>query len=272
MTDATQQGSGGSQETQDAQGGQGDGAQGGGQQQQPPFWNDLPENMRGTTAEETLKKVMPAFQGYHKQHTERGPTLSKPEDLTFDITNEKAKPHFDAKSPMAQQFAKAAVDAGLTKKQAQTVVDKVMGGLAEAGAFANVMDVKANVAQIAKVLGHAEMNDAAKTALQQFETESLAWAQNVTQQLKLSDTAAAELESLTLTPGGVELIKALRSEQGGKTFAMGGQGGDAVSAYSRDELKTMDRDPRIDPYSPKYDKAVREKYDASYRHHFPGKA
>jgi hypothetical protein len=242
------------------------------QTQQTPFWNDLPENMRGATAEDTLKKVMPAFQGYHKAAHERGPVLSKPEELTLEITHEKAKPFFDPKSPMATQFAKAAVDAGLTKKQAATIADKVMGGLADAGALADMFDPKANVAAIAKVLGHTEINDAAKTALQQFETESLAWAANTAQQMKLSDAAKIELESLTLTPGGVEIIKALRA-QGGAGIALGGQGaGGGGDVFSLDELKQMDKDPRIDPYKQdKFDKAVREKYDRSYQHHYSKK-
>jgi hypothetical protein len=226
-----------------------------------PFWNELPENMRGATAEDTLKKVMPAFNGYHKQWTERGPVLAKPEDLTLEISNEKAKPFFDAKSPMAQQFAKAAVDVGLTKKQAQTMANQVMTGLADSGAFADVFDAKANVVAIAKVLGHAEMNDAAKSALQQFETESIAWAQNTAKQMKLSETAAVELESLTLTPGGVELIKALRA-QGGAGFALGGQASGQV--MGKDEVFAMLNDDRYSSNSAKFDPLFRKKADEEY--------
>jgi hypothetical protein len=246
-----QQGSGDGQQQQQQQ-------QGGGE----PFWNALPENMRGATAEETLKKVMPAYQGFHKAHSEREPALSKVEDLVLEITNDKAKPHFDPKSPMAQQFSKAAVELGLTKKQAAGIADKVMGGLAEAGAFADVLDVKATVTGIAKVLGHSELNDAAKQAVQQFETESLAWADNLSKQLKLSEHGQAELESLVLTPGGVELIKALRA-QGGAGFAMGGQGG-GQGAMTAEKLHAMGSDPRVDPMNAKYDKAVRAQYDAAW--------
>ena len=259
------------QQQQSQQGEQGGGQQQGQQQQQEPFWNTLPENMRGTTAEETLKKVMPAYQGFHKAHSEREPALSKVEDLVLDISNEKAKPFFDAKSPMATAFSKAAVESGLTKTQAGKLANAVMGQLADGGHLADQFDVKANVTAIAKTLGFAEMNDAAKTGMQQFETESLAWAENTATQLKLSDTGKLELESLVLTPGGVEIIKALRA-QGGQGFALGGQGSGGGDFYSIDELKQMDRDPRIDPHKQdKYDKTVREKYDRSYQHHYSGK-
>jgi hypothetical protein len=236
----------------------------GNQQQQQqgaaPFWNELPENMRGPTAEETLKKVLPSWKGYHQAHTSREPALSKPEDLVLDIANEKAKPFFDAKSPMATAFAKAAVEAGLGKTQAGKLANAVMGQLAEGGHLAEQFDVKANVQSIARVLGHTEMNDAAKTAIQQFETESLAWAENTATQLKLSDTAKLELESLVLTPGGVEIIKALRA-QTGQGFALGGQ---AATNMTKEQVLAMINDERYNSNSPKFDRAFRKQADEAY--------
>jgi hypothetical protein len=226
-----------------------------------PFWNELPENMRGSNAEETLKKLMPSWDGYHKAHTSREPALAKPEDLVLDISNEKAKPFFDAKSPMATAFSKAAVESGLTKTQAGKLANAVMGQLADGGHLADQFDVKANVTAIAKVLGHSEINDAAKTALQQFETESLAWAANTATQLKLSDVGKLELESLVLTPGGVEIVKALRA-QSGQGFALGGQAGGG--ANSKEAVFAMLNDDRYSSNSPKFDRAFRKQADEAY--------
>lgn len=235
--------------------------QGAGQGQQgEPFWNTLPENMRGSNAEDTLKKLMPSWQGYHKQWTERGEVLTKPEEFSVEISNDKAKPHFDPKSPMATAFAKAAVEMGLTKKQAAGLADKVMGGMAEAGAFADVLDVKANVLARAGLLGHKELTAEAKAALETAETEMTAWAGNYGKQLGLSEAGQVELESLVLTPGGFEIIRAMQ-KLGNGGIAVGGA---PAGAASKDDIFARLNDERSNPLSPKYDKAFHEKAEADY--------
>lgn len=229
----------------------------------PPFWNALPENMRDTTAEGTLRKLLPSWQGYHKAHTERAPALAKVEDVVLEITHEKAKGFFDPKSPMAGAFARAAVDAGLNKAQANKIADVVLGQLADGGLLSKPIDAKQTVTEIAKVLGHATLDDNAKAAVAQFETEALAYAANFGKQLKLSENAQVELESLTLTPGGVELIRALQGASGGPGFALGGRSA-ADGPMTKEKLHEMGKDERLDPYSAKYDKAFRQQYDEAW--------
>jgi hypothetical protein len=232
-------------------------------QQAAPFWNELPDNMRGTTAEETLQKLMPSWKGYHQAHTTREPALEKGKPFDFEITDEKVKPHFDAKSPMAAAFTEAAAELGLTKKQANGVAAMVMGKLVEGGHMADSFNPVENVKAIAGILGHKEINDAAKQAVQDFETQGTAWAQNLSKQWGLSETAGVELESLMLTPGGVELVRAMQGKMGQPGMAMGGQAS-ANGVMTAEKLHDMGRDASLDPYSPSYDKAKRAAYDQAW--------
>lgn len=261
MTEQAQAGAGGQQQQSAQQGtqqGNGDGQQ----QQQQPFWHTLPDNMRGDTAEATLQKLMPSWQGYHKQWTEREPALGKPEDLAFEITSDKAKPFFDPKAPAAGIFAKAAVEAGLTKKQASMIADKFMGQAAEQGLFADTLDVKSIVTAQAALLGHKELTPEAKAAVETAHTEMTAWATNTGKQMGLSEAGQIELESLVLTPGGMEIVQALQKQGGGTGFALGGAGGGA--AMTKDAVFAMLNDDRYNSQSPKFDKQFRKQADEAY--------
>jgi hypothetical protein len=237
---------------------------------QAPFWAGLPDHLKGADPESTLKKLLPAFDGYHKAASARGPVPKEAKEYVFETPNEKLKGYFGAADDPAMGAAReAALKAGLTTKQFNAFIEDTFAPLVASGQLPAPVNPAEIVKAQAALLGFKELNDQSKAALEAATGEMIGFATNLGKQMNLSETAQMELESLALTPGGFELLRALPAAMGKEAFRLGGQATSTGEFYSKEELHQMDADPRIDPSKfGKFDKAAREKYDRSYAHHY----
>jgi hypothetical protein len=204
--------------------------------------------------------LFPAFKGYRDEQAKRGPVGKSADEYQFEV-GDKLKEFMPGKdAPVMQNFRAAAHKHGLTIAQAQGVIKDVYEPLAEKGMLLKDFNPQAEVDAIAKMLGKSGPD--AKPAVEAAVKEAEAWSSNTAKQLGLSEAGQAEFESLALTAGGVEVLRALQSKLGGeKSFAVGGTG---AAGKSREELHEMGKDERINPYSPKYDPKLRAEYDAGW--------
>lgn len=271
MNDAAngQQGAGDQGNTGTGQQAAGQGGSGG----EPPFWSTLPDNMRGETAEDTLKKLMPSWQGYHKEWSERGPAPKSADEYKLEIGADALKGYFaDPNDQAVAAFKAAALDAGIPAKKFSALIEKTFAPLAEKGLLPKLVDPKADALAQVKLLGHADLSEQAKTALDTKVGEMTAWAQNVGKQMGLSETGQVELESMVLTPGGFEILMKLPGAMGQPGMKLGGEGGSAGD-LNWDEVKGRLSDLRSDPRHFSYDANFHKKAEADFealRTKYPG--
>jgi len=244
---AGEQGAQGQQQQQNNQGQQG---------QQPAAWTklDIPPHLKGETAEATLEKLFPAFNGYRQAEAKRGPVGKSAADYAY-TPDEALKPWIKGgDDPLLKSFQAAALEEGLPLSVAKNIIDKTFKPLVEKGLIAKPYNPQAEHDGVAKLIGKEGPQN--KEAVTTFVRELETWTDNVGKQLGLSETGAAELGSLTYTAGGVEVLKALQDRFGQAGMAIGGRG--AGQKLSKAELDEMGKDPRVDPYSAKFDKAFRK--------------
>lgn len=223
-----------------------------------PFWAGLPEHLRGDTAERTLEKLLPAFDGYHKAASARGPVPKEAKEYVFETPNEKLKSYFGAADDPAMGAAReAALKAGLTTKQFTAFIEDTFAPLVASGQLPPPVNPQEIVKAQVGLLGFKELNDQSKAALEAATSEMTAFATNLGKQMKLSEPAQIELESLALTPGGFELLRALPGAMGKEAFRLGGQPGQN-GAVSKEQALAMLNDPRANPHSSKYEKAFHD--------------
>lgn len=230
-----------------------------------PIWSKLPENMRGKDAEETLAKLIPSWDGYHKAHTERAAQAPKSADeFKFETKNEKLAVYFkNDKDPLMAAVKNVALEMGLPASKFSPALEKVFGDLVEKGQIAAPVDVLGDYKAKAGMLGHKELTADAKTALQTKETELTSWAENLGKQMKLGETEQIELESLVLTPGGFGLLMKLQDAVAGKgDFKLGGEG--AGQQLTKDQVFALKNDERANPLSRKFDKGFADKAEAEF--------
>lgn len=98
-------------------------------------------------------------------------------------------------------------------------------------------------------------------------TERQTWATGLGKQLGLSDKGQVELDVLTDTAGGLELIDKLQGLLNGDGIKVGGAAPSGV-ADTPDTLRAAMRDERYDSSSKKYDAAYRKSVDERYQRHY----
>jgi hypothetical protein len=219
----------------------------------------IPSHMLKETPEDTLAEVFKGYKGYRDKEAERGSVGKSADDYKFEFADE-LKPFFpNGDDPALKAFQSVAHKHGLPVKLANTIINEVFAPLAKEGKLPQPFNPKVEMDGIAALLGKSGAE--AAPAIEQATTEMLAWTANLGQQLKLSDKAQVELESLALTSSGFELLRALQGG-GGDGFRLGGS---TPGVLSRADLEAMQSDPRFSPDSPKYDKAFRQRYETAWR-------
>lgn len=83
--------------------------------------------------------------------------------------------------------------------------------------------------------------------------------------MKLPESAAGFFEGMAETASGVMIIRAFQTMAKEKGIPLGGSDAGSTSHFSKEELRKMGADDRIDPNSRQYDPAIRKKYDESYK-------
>lgn len=225
-------------------------------------WRNIgvPGHMLKDTPEETLGEVLKAFKGFQEKQSSQGPVGKSADDYKFEFAEE-LKPFFPhGDDPALKAFQTWAHKNGMPVKTANSLINEVFAPLAKEGKLPQPFNPKAELDAIAQMLGKSGAE--AAPAIEQATTEMLAWTANLGQQLKLSEKAQVELESLTLSSSGFEVLRALQGASGGEGFKLGGS---APGVLTRADLEAMQSDPRFDPQSPKYDRAFRQRYEDGWR-------
>ncbi len=90
----------------------------------------------------------------------------------------------------------------------------------------------------------------------------------------MNDQVSATLLDLTNTAAGNFLLQGLSGRLQENGIRISGEGGQQ-GALTKDDLKKLDSDPRIDPRNrehpdrdKRYDEDLRRRYDAAYAYHF----
>lgn len=99
-------------------------------------------------------------------------------------------------------------------------------------------------------------------------SERQAWTKGLGAQMGLSEAGRIELDVLTDTAAGLELVDKLRELVAGEGVKVSDQTQATGGGLSKADLAQLDNDPRIDPSSSTYDPQLRGRYDAAYRRHY----
>lgn len=215
----------------------------------------------GTSDRETIDKLWTGLADARK-----GSQPGKEEDYVLADLPEALKPLFaKADDPLYASARKAAAEAGIPVNAFNSFVTKAFGPLAEAGKLAAPFEPLKEIETFAKAVG---LNAADKPGIAKEIGDLDAFATGLAAQLKVPAEVAAEFTSLADTASGLQLLRALKGRLADAGFRLDG-GAAAAAAWSKEDLKKLAGDPRIDPSSPKYDREFRQKYDEAYRKAFP---
>nr|WP_319389275.1 hypothetical protein [uncultured Cohaesibacter sp.] len=213
----------------------------------------LDEAFHGETDQETIDKLMAGIKDAKPQ---------LPEDVSgYDFTPaEGLEGYFSEKDdPLLNSAKAAALKNGIAPNVLQSFINDTFGDPVAKGVIAPPFNPKAEIDGLAKMLGGD--TKVAEKAINDAD----AIAGNLAKTMGLPEAAAGFFEGMAETASGVMVIRAIQKMAGEKGIALGGQDAGATTHFSRETLKSMGADPRIDPQSPKYDPDVRKKYDDSYR-------
>jgi hypothetical protein len=263
-------------------GGGGNGGNDGGGAWTPP--QGLPAEYAGKDANETLGKLLGGFTDVNTRFTGLREKLSKmpsapekPDAYTFE-PDEKLKPYFGdvGNNPAFGHARTAAHKYGLSQEQFAGFISETYQPMVEAGLLPKPFDPTAEVKGFMSATGMDIKGT--HEALAANET----FAKGLSSQLKdIPEAMKADVEAtllgLTDTAVGNVLIKALSGRLAENGIRITGDGG-AQGALTAEDLKKLDKDPRIDPANrdhkdpaQRYDESLRKQYDDAYARIYPSR-
>ena len=233
----------------------------------------IPADYLGTSADETLARLLPAFteaQSRAEGLRQKLSTLPKAPDSIDGYTfepDEKLKPYFsDLGQNRTWDYARAAAkEAGLSPEQLQKFVGGVYGPMVDAGLLAAPYDAQKEIQSFQSSLGL----DRSQTISALKEAE--AFASGLAGQLKgvpeaMKADVNAMLASLTDTAAGNALLRALSARLSENGIRIAGEG--STGALTEADLQKLHSDPRIDPRNRdhpdpnrRFDADLRARYD-----------
>lgn len=254
--------------------GGGEGGQGG----QPYRPEGLPDHLFGANERETLDKVFNAYKPLHADSTRRQQATPK-EAKDYGFTpGEKLAPYFkDADSPVMKAAQIAAQKHGFTKEQFQGFLADTFGPLVESGALGHVFSPEKELARVGVLIG-APQGAEGKQKISQAATEANATAEALFSRLGIPEgVPAAEKEAvkgtllaLADTGAGIFILNAIKGQLAERGIQLGGAPAGQGGNWSKEQLKSMRSDPRLDSRDPKFDKEFRRQYDEAYKRAYPG--
>lgn len=241
----------------------------------PP--QDLPPEFAGKDVGETFGKLFDGYkqlntraEGLRTQLATRPGAPAKPEDYTF-APDDKLKPYFREpdKDPILG-FAKAAAHKhGISNAAFQPFISDIYQQAIEGGLIQPPYDPAGEVNNYMQVAGVDKM-----TAQQQL-IEAEGFAKGLANQLKVPQAAqkdvAAALVALTDTAAGNIALRALQSRLAESGIRIAGEVTPPAGPMTREQLRTLGADPRIDPANKnhpdaekRFDPELRKRYDDGY--------
>lgn len=269
--------------------GEGGGGGGGGDTWTPP--EGLPSEYAGATADETLGKLLPAFNQSQTSLTEQTTRADGLRDKlaklpgapeTIDGYNyepgDDLKPFFGdlSKSPAWNHARDAALAAGISNEQLGTFINGVYGPMAKEGLLSAPINPKAEIEGFQKAAGIGDVQGVTK-ALENNQV----FAKGLAAQLKgipedMQAEVGAQLYAMTDSAAGNMLLHALAGRMSDIGIRVAGDGNQA-GALTKEDLKTLDADPRIDPQNrdhtdkdKRFDPDLRKRYDEAYARLYAG--
>lgn len=258
-------------------GGAGDGGAGASGQAAwtPP--QDLPAEFAGKDVGETFGKLFDGYkqlntraEGLRTQLATRPGAPATPEDYTF-APDEKLKPYFAEpdKDPILGFAKQAAHKHGISNAAFQPFIADIYGQAIEAGLIQAPYDPATEVNSYMQIAGVDKM-----TAQQQL-LEADGFANGLAKQLKVPEAAqkdvAAALVALTDTAAGNIALRALQARLAESGIRIAGEVTPPAGPMSREQLRTLGADPRIDPANKnhpdadkRFDPDLRKRYDDGY--------
>lgn len=270
------QGAGGEQN-----GGAGGDQGGGGQSWKAP--DGLPPELLGTSADETLTKVMGAYTELDKRASGLREKLSKlpaapakADEYAFQPADD-LKDYFGdlTQDPVFNAAKQAAHKHGMSQEQFAGFISETFGPLAKEGLLLKPYDPKVEVQSFMTATGMD-----AKAASAQLDA-NLVFAKGISEQLQVPDSLKADVQAqllaLTDTAVGNALLTAISGRFNDIGIGVGGDGNGQGELTDAD-LKKLSADPRIDPTNRdhkdpnmRFDPQLRERYDAAYQKRSRGK-
>lgn len=231
----------------------------------PDGQNEIPEQFRGKTPEETAQKLFTAWKGFRDKEAARGPTPQDAAGYAFQPGEELAGFMGEAKvtdDPAFKLASEIALKHGIPAKAMAELTEGVMlqsikaitgGDWTAQSEFADLAGSKDAVAI-----------DAAKPRF----IEANAFVMNVVERAKLDKATAAEAASFAASAAGVRFVEALR-KMTGATGPVPGDNPGGVPSITREDLRARLADPRNDPAHPSFSRAFRTETDRLYKQLFP---
>ncbi len=217
---------------------------------------NLPENLRGATAIETLTKVSAEV----KKLTEAAAAMPKPPDNAKDYAlslSDDATPFFGDLSadPAIEMVRGVALKAGLTTEQFQSVIGGALDQFVASGLIEKPIDPKAEWESLGSPVEQARITGPV-----------LAFVDKLEAGLKTDPSLKPLLEEAKIvssTAAGTKLLSYLLASKREGTNVPNTGDGDTV--WTRDKLQQARRDPRYDTQSDQYDPVFRKRVDDARR-------
>jgi hypothetical protein len=243
----------------------------------------LPDSFKGVkSADELVGKMLPAYVDLDKRFTGARETIAKlpaaaktAEEYEFAPTD-KTKAYFpaDKDGKIADPFLPIAREVALKNGIPKAAFPAFINGIYEAAIEKGLLGAPySETAEITSYKTAMGVDD--KTAGTHL-TEALGFAEGLFKQLKgipeaVKADAEAALLALTDTAGGNIVLRALQGRLADSGIRIAGQT-TPQGALTREDLKTLSSDPRIDPKNrhhpdadKRFDEALRKRYDEGYK-------
>lgn len=269
---------------QSGTGGQGDSGQAGnGGQGSWKAPEGLPQEFAGANADEALGKLLGGyndlnnrFGGMREKLSKMPAPPEKPEAYAFQ-PSDGLKDYFGDLSadPVYGAAQKAAHKYGMSQEQFAGFINDTFGPLAQEGLLLKPYNPENEIKSYMEATGLDAK--AASTALD----SNMVFAKGIAEQLQIPDKfktdVQATLMGLTDTAVGNALLAGIANRLGDVGIRVGGQGG-AAGALTKEDLKALDQDPRIDPRNrehadpaKRFDEGLRKRYDEAYQRLYPSR-
>lgn len=230
----------------------------------PEWAKDIPEHLRGETAEETLGKVNVAYAGARKTLSEKGTAKDLPADAEsykFDLGEGYTKLFGEGgDDPMLKSFAAAAHEQGIGQEAAQKLLSGIVDKAIEGGMFEKPMSMD----EFYQGMGGEETGG-------KVFGDIKAWLGNVESSGGFGDTGTAEgkaaaaalkeaaFEMAATSPQAALALDALRKSNAAPGMKLPGTGDRETGLeLTIENARARQADPRNDTQSPQYDPAFRK--------------
>lgn len=250
----------------------GDGqASGGGDPNNPPATyrpDGLPDHFYGANDRETIDKLYGAVRGYRDADATRGTVPETPDKYTFTASDE-LKPFVPGieGDPLWKGIREDAHKLGLTDKVFDGFMGSVLNRMVSEGLVEKPVDYEAELASLVPEAAKALAPDQQKQEVSRRIGDAIGFAKGLANQ-GLPQRAVDALLTLGDTAGGIELMEFLKKGNRDPNPALPGGNNGGGHGDTPESLAALQRDPRADSRSPKYDPAfardVHERYKKLY--------